>query len=85
MLETKWEMLPRTAVVPMGAVCGEKQSDSRRMLGGAMGSADHSDAGCRERKASRLPAELSLTTMGAVWGQESCLDTVKMPVDICVS
>lgn len=55
-----------------GAVCGEKQSDSRWMLGGAVGSADHSDAGCRERKAARLPAGLSLTTMGAVRGQESC-------------
>ena len=55
-----------------GAVCGEKQSNSRRTLSGAVGSADQSDAGCREREASRLAAGVSLTMKEAVGGQENC-------------
>ena len=73
MLETKWEVLRRTTVVPMGELCVvKKQSNSRWMLSGAMGSDDQSDAGCREREASRLAAGVSLATMEAVGGQDSC-------------
>lgn len=86
MLETKWEVLPKTTVVPMGELCViKKQSNSKWMLSGAMGSADQSDAGCREREASRLAAGVSLATMEAVGGRRASLDIVEMPVDICVS